>query len=58
MAVAVAVARGVHHPSQENGKQDEGDESADQRPEHGANHKGWLGILRGQTGAEGFEPAF
>jgi NhaP-type Na+/H+ and K+/H+ antiporter len=37
VAVPVAVARGVHHPSQQDGEQDEGDESADQRPEHGAN---------------------
>jgi NhaP-type Na+/H+ or K+/H+ antiporter len=37
VAVPVATARGVHHPSHEDGEQDEGDESADERPEHGAN---------------------
>ena len=37
VTVAVAVAGGVHQPAHEDGNQDEGDESADQRPEHGAN---------------------
>ena len=36
LAVAVAVAGGVHQPAQEHGEQDERDESADQRPVHGA----------------------
>ena len=32
----VVLARGVHHPAEENGDQDEGDEAAEKWPEHGA----------------------
>jgi NhaP-type Na+/H+ or K+/H+ antiporter len=38
VTVAVAAAGGVHDPAHEDGEQDEGDESADQRPEHCRNH--------------------
>jgi hypothetical protein len=37
VTVAVAAAGGVGDPAHEDGEQDEGDESADQRPEHGRN---------------------
>jgi NhaP-type Na+/H+ or K+/H+ antiporter len=37
VTVTVAAAGRVHDPAHENGEQDEGDESADQRPEHGRN---------------------
>ena len=35
MVVPAAVAVGIHDPAEEDGEQHEGDESADQRPEHG-----------------------
>ena len=40
VAVGVAAARGVQDPAEQNGDQDEGDESAGQRPEHTAKHIG------------------
>ena len=36
VVLGVAVTRGVHQPAEEHREQDEGDQSTDQRPVHGA----------------------